>query len=187
MAWGSGGRRFCLWRAWRVARGGYRSGNAVSISGRVILEAIGTARGRGNTAVEEWFEIPTLRAAGVRAAVFCFGVRAGAEGPYSGVLASGFDMAKPATIVALLGGGGRVGSLTGLAATEDRNFRDLSQKIPIFRRHLYEHSEGLFVVVVRAAVRVEEAGIGYEERPGIDDRGLEEITQVCIVVGIGLD
>ena len=50
--------------------------------------------------------------------MFCFRVRAGAEGKYGRVLASGFDMAKPPTIVALLRGRGGVGSFDDIAATE---------------------------------------------------------------------
>ena len=46
---------------------------------------------------------------------------ASTEGAYGGVLAAGFDMAKSPAVITLLGGGGGVGSLDDIIATEDRD------------------------------------------------------------------
>ena len=140
MWWTMGGNRGRLLRFWpvgRVARGGYRSGCTVPISRRVVLGTVGAARGGGNTAVEDWFDVPTPWAGWIGAQVFCFRVRAGAVGRYSRVLVSRFDMATPLTIVALLGGRGGVGSFDDIAATKDQDSGDIGQGLPFFGWHMY--------------------------------------------------
>ena len=61
---------------------------------------------------------------------------AGAEGTNGGILASGFDMTKPPTGIAPLGGGRRVGSLNDKIASEDSNLGEVGQSPPVIGRHL---------------------------------------------------
>ena len=146
MMGGCKGSRLCFWRVGRVARSRYGSGRAVPISCQVVLGAIGAAHVEGNTTVANWFEVPTHRAGQIGALVFCFRLRASAKGTSGRVLALGLNMAKPPTIVALLRGRGRVGSLDNIVAVEDRNFGEVGQEFPFFGRHLYHDREGLLVV-----------------------------------------
>ena len=67
-----------------------------------------------------------------------FGVGAGAEGTDGGVLATGFDMAKPPTIITLLKGGQRIGSLNDEVATKDWNLGEVSQGLPVIGHHLHQ-------------------------------------------------
>ena len=97
----------------------YRAGRAVPVACRVVFEAVGATRGRGKAAVKDWFEISPFGAGWVGAAVLCFSMGASAERAYSGVLAVRFDMAESPAVIALFGGGRRVGSLDNLVATED--------------------------------------------------------------------
>ena len=122
---GSRGRCLCYWRIKEVVRRGHRWGRAVPVSRRVIPGAVGAASRGSNAAVENWFEVPTLTAGWIGASVFCFRVSAGAESTYGRVLASGFDMAKSPTIVALLRRRGGVGTLNEIVATENWNFGDI--------------------------------------------------------------
>ena len=85
----------------------------------MVFGAIGTASGGGDAAVEDWFEISTPRAGWIGAAVLCFGMGASTEGAYGRVLAAGFDMTESPAVIALLGGGRRVGSLDNIVATKD--------------------------------------------------------------------
>ena len=87
----------------------------------MVFGAVGAASGGGDATIEDWFEISTPRAGWVGAAMLCFGVRASAEGAYGGVLAAGFDMTESPAVIALLGGGRRVGSFDNKVATEDRD------------------------------------------------------------------
>ena len=96
----------------RGRRGGrYRAGRAVPVACRVVFKAVGAARGRGNAAVKDWFEVSSFGAGWIGAAVLGFGMGASAEGAYKGVLAARFDMAKSPAVIALFGGGRRIGSL----------------------------------------------------------------------------
>ena len=95
-------------------------------------------------------------------------------------------MAEPPTIVALLGGGRGVSAFNDIIATKDQDLQDIIQKLAIFRQHLYHDREGLLVLEAPASLRVEEAGFGYENRLGVKDRGLEEITEGVMAVGMGL-
>ena len=112
------------WATWgdRGGAGGRtRAGRAVPVACRVVFGAVGATLLRGNTAVKDWFEITPYGAGWVGAAVLGFGMRANAEGAYSGVLAARFDMAESPAVIALLGGGQRVGSLHIRVATKDRD------------------------------------------------------------------
>ena len=105
--------------------GRYRAGHAIPVTRRVVLGAVGATCGGGDTAVKDWLEISTFGAGWVGAAVLCFCVGAGAEGADSGVLAAGFDIDESPAVVALLGGGRRVGSLDSVVATKDRDPREI--------------------------------------------------------------
>ena len=91
----------------------------------MVFGAVGAASGGGDAAVEDWFEISTPRAGWIRAAMLCFGKGASTEGAYGRVLAAEFDMAEPPAVIALLGGGRRVGSLDNIVATEDRHWGEV--------------------------------------------------------------
>ena len=99
----------------------YRAGRAVPVASQVVLGTVGAACGRGNAAVEDWFEVSPSGAGWVGAVVLCFSVRARAEGAYSGVLAAGFEIAKSPAVIKLLAGGRRIGSLDDVVAGKDRN------------------------------------------------------------------
>ena len=71
----------------------------------MILGAVGALGRGGNAAVEDWLEVSTFGTGRLGATVFCLGMGAGAEGIDGGVLAAGFDMTKPPTVIALLRGG----------------------------------------------------------------------------------
>ena len=103
----------------------------------MILGAVGALGRGGNTAVEYWLEVATFGAGQVWATVVCLGVGAGAEGTNGGILATGFDMTKPPIVVALLGGGRRVGSLNAKVATEDWNLGEIGLGLPVVGRDLY--------------------------------------------------
>ena len=108
MRWATGGHRGGSFRFWGVgggAGGRYRAGRAVPVACRVVFGAVGAARGRGNAAVKDWFEVSSFGAGWNGAAVLGFGMGASAEGAYSGVLAARFDMAESPAVIALLGGG----------------------------------------------------------------------------------
>ena len=85
----------------------------------MVFGAVGATCGRGNAPVKDWFEISPFGAGWVGAAVLCFGMGAGAEGAHCGVLAARFDVAESPAVIALLGGGRRVGSLDNIVATKD--------------------------------------------------------------------
>ena len=53
--------------------------------------------------------------------MLCFRMRASTEGASDRVLAARFDMTESQAVIALLGGGRRVGSLDNRVATKDRN------------------------------------------------------------------
>ena len=73
---------------------GYRVSSAVPVTCRVIFGTVRVARRRGNAAIENWFEVSSLGAGRVGAAVLCHRVRAGAEGTYGRIFATRFHMAK---------------------------------------------------------------------------------------------
>ena len=99
--------------------GRYGVGRAVSVACRVVFGTVRASCGRGNTAVEDWFEIAPFGAGWVGAAVLSFSVRARAEGAYSGVSAAGFDMAQSPAVIALFGGGRGIGSFDNVVAAKD--------------------------------------------------------------------
>ena len=99
--------------------GRYRAGSALSVACRVVFGTVRASSRRGNTAIEDWFEISPLGAGWVGAAVLSFSMRARAEGAYSGVLAAGFDMAESLAVIALFGGGRGIGSLDDVVAAKD--------------------------------------------------------------------
>ena len=72
---------------------GYWVGRAVLVACRVVFRRVGAACGRGNAAVEDWFEISSFGAGWVGVAVLSFSMRASAEGVYCRVLAARFDIA----------------------------------------------------------------------------------------------
>ena len=124
LRWTAEGGGCGIIRFWGVGgstRGGYRAGRAVPVACRVVFGAVGAASGGGDAAVEDWFEISTPRAGWIGAAMLSFGMGASTEGAYGGVLAAGFDMAESPAVIALLGGGRRVGSLDNIVAPEDRD------------------------------------------------------------------
>ena len=97
----------------------YRAGCAVPVTCQVVFGTIGAACGRGNAAVEDWFEISSFGAGWVWAAGLSFGRSASVEGAYSRVLVVRFDMAEPSGVLTLLGGGRGVGFFDDIVATED--------------------------------------------------------------------
>ena len=103
----------------------------------MILGAVGASGREGNTAVENWLEVSTFGTGRVRATVICFGMGASAEGADSGILATRFNVTKPPAIIALLGGGRRVGALDDELATEDWNLGEIRQDLPVIGRHLH--------------------------------------------------
>ena len=124
MGWVAGGNRSGNFRFRGVGggKGGrYRAGRAVPVACRVVFGAVGATRGGGNAAVKDWFEVSPFGAGWIGAAVLGFGMGASVEGAYSGVLAARFNMAKSPTVIALFGGGRRVGSLYNIVATKDRD------------------------------------------------------------------
>ena len=119
---GSGWGRCCCFRGvGGIVGRRYGPGCAVPVACRVVFGAVGASCGRGNAAVEDRFEIAFFGAGWVGAAVLCLSVRASAEGAYSRVLATRFDMAKSPAVVALFGGRRGIGSLDDVIATKDRN------------------------------------------------------------------
>ena len=124
MGWATGGDRGGSFR-FRGVGGGtggrYGAGRAVPVACQVVFGAVGATRGRGNAAVKDWFEISPFGAGSIGAAVLGFGMRASAEGAYSGVLAARFDMTESPAVIALFGGGRRIGSLDNIVATKDRD------------------------------------------------------------------
>ena len=87
----------------------------------MVFRAVGASRRRGNAAVEDRFEIASFGAGWIGAAVLCLSVRASAEEAYCRVLALRLDMAKSPAVIALFGGGRRIGSLNDVIATKDGN------------------------------------------------------------------
>ena len=90
----------------------------------------------GNTAVENCLEVSPFETGRVGARVLCLGIGASAEGTDGGVLATGFVMTKPLTIVAVLGGERRVCSLNNKVPTENWNLGEIGQGLPVIGRHL---------------------------------------------------
>ena len=124
MRWATGGGSGDVFhiRGFRSGTGGrYRAGRAIPVTCRVVLGAVGAACGGGDAAVQDRLEVSPFGAGWVGAAVLCFCMGAGAEGTDSRILAAGFDMTKSPAVVALLGGGRRVGSLDSVVATKDRD------------------------------------------------------------------
>ena len=153
----------------------------------MVFGAVGAPSGGGDAAVEDWFEISTPRAGWIGAAMLCFGIGASTEGAYGGVLAAGFDMAKSPAVIALLRGGRRVGSLDNIVATEDRDSGEVGKGFPIFRRDLNHDREGFLIVETGGPIWIEEASFGDEDRLGIKNRGLEEVTQGNVNLRMSLD
>ena len=124
MRWatGGGGGGIIHFRGVRSGAGRwYRAGRTVPVASRVVFGAVGAACGGGDAAVKNWLEVSTFGAGWVGAAVLCFFMGAGAEGADSRVLAARFHMAESPAVIALLGGGRRVGSLDSVVATKDRD------------------------------------------------------------------
>ena len=124
MGWATRGARGGSFRFRGVeglTRGRYKAGRAVLVAYRMVFGAVGATSGRGNAAVKDWFEISPLGAGWIGAAVPCFGMGASAQGVYSGVLAARFDMTESRAVIALFGGGRRIGSLDNIVATKDRD------------------------------------------------------------------
>ena len=122
LRWATGGGRGGIFRFRGVGSGTggrNRACRTVSVACRVVFGTVGAACGGGDAAVKDWLEVSTLGAGWVGAAVLCFRVGTGAEGADSGVLAARFDMAESPAVIALLGGGRRVGSLDSVVATKD--------------------------------------------------------------------
>ena len=119
--WGGRGGSFRFQIVRGSALGSYRAGRAIVVARRVVFGAVGATCGRGNAAVKDWFQISPFWAGWIGAVVFCFSMGASAEGAYSGVLAVRFDIAEPPGVIALFGGGRRVGSLDNIVATKDRD------------------------------------------------------------------
>ena len=71
--------------------------------------------------MENRFEIASSGAGWIGAAVLCLSVRASADGAYCRVLALPFDMAQSPAVIALFGGGRRIGSLDDVIAIMDRD------------------------------------------------------------------
>ena len=141
MGWATGGDRGGSFRFWGVgdgAGGRYGAGRAVPVACRMVFRAVGAARGRGNAAVKDWFEVSSFGAGWIGAAVLGFGMGASAEGANSGVLAARFDMpvAESPAVVALFGGRRRIGSLDNIVATKDRDSGEVGKELPVFRRDL---------------------------------------------------
>ena len=99
----------------------YRAGRAVPVAYRVVFGVVGAMCGRGNAAVKDRFEVSPFGADWIGAAVLCFSLGDSAKGAYSRVLAARFDMAESPAVIALFGGGRRVGSLDNIVATKDRD------------------------------------------------------------------
>ena len=93
---------------------------------RVVFGAVGAICGGGDAAVKDWFEISSPRAGWIGAVMLCFGMGASTEGAYGRVLAARFDMTESRAVIALLGGGRRVGSLNNVVATKDRDSGEVS-------------------------------------------------------------
>ena len=126
-----------LWGVGGNTGGRYRAGRAIPVTCRVVFGAVGAASGGGYAAVENWLEISTFGTGRVGAPVIFFGMGASPEGTDGGVLATGVKVTKPPTIIALLGGGRRIGSLNGEVANKDRNPREVGQDLTLTGRHLH--------------------------------------------------
>ena len=81
-----------------------------------------------------------------------------AERANSGVLAAGFDMTKPPTVITLFQGGSGVGSFDDKVTSKDWDSGDISKALSILSWDLDHHREGFRIVEVGLAVRVEKAG-----------------------------
>ena len=152
----------------------------------MVFGAVGAASGGGEATVEDWFEISTPRAGWIGAAMLCFGMGASTEGTYSGVLAAGFDMGESPAVIALLGGGRRVGSLDNIVATEDRDSGEVGSGFPVYRRDLNHDREGFLIMEMGGPVWIKEAGFGDEDRLRVKNRGLEEVTQGSVSLRMSL-
>ena len=119
--------------------------------------------------------------------MLCFGMGASMEGAYGGVLAVRFAMAESPAVIALLRGGRGVGSLDNIVATEDRDSGEVGKGFPIFRRDLNHDREGFVIMETGGQIWIEEAGFGDEDRLGIKNRGLEEVTQGSVNLKMSLD
>ena len=165
----------------------YRASSAVSVGRRVVFGTVRAAGRRGNAAVENWFEVFSYGTGEVGAAVLRLSVRAGAEGTYGRVLATGFHKAEPPRVITVFGGGRVVGSLDNIVATNDRHSVKVGQGLPVLDRDLYHDRKGFLTLGTGNAVWVEESGLGDEDRLGIENRGLEEGTQSRVDSGLSLD
>ena len=128
MRWATGGCRGGIFRFRDVGGslgGRYRAGRAIPVTCPVVFGAVGATCGGGYAVVKDWFEISTFGVGWIGAAVLCFGMGASEEGAYSGLLAARVDMAESSAVIALLGGGRRVGSLDNILATKDRDSGDV--------------------------------------------------------------
>ena len=153
----------------------------------MIFGAVGAAGGGGDASLEDWFEISTPRAGWIGAAMLCFGMGASTEGAYGGVLAAGFDMAESPAVIALLGGGRRVGSLDNIIATKDRDSGEVGKGCPVFPMDLNYDREGFLIMATGGPVWIEEAGFRDEDRLRVKNRGLEEVTQGSVSLRMSLD
>ena len=103
----------------------------------MVLRAVGASGGGGNTTVQNWLEISIFGTCQIGATVICSGMGAGAERTDSGVLATGFDVTEPPTVIALRRGGRGIGSLDNDVATKDWNLGEVGQGLPIIGQYLH--------------------------------------------------
>ena len=153
----------------------------------MVFGAFGAACGGGDAAVEDWIEISTPGAGWLGAAMLCFGMRAGTEGAYGRVLAARFKVTESPAVVALLGGGRRVGSLYNIVVTKDSDSEEVGLEFAVFHRDLNHDREGFLVVEAGGSSRVEEAGFGDKNRFRVKNGGLKEVTQGGVGLNVSLD
>ena len=153
----------------------------------MVLRAVGVSGRGGNAAVENLLEVSTFGTCRVGATVFCLGMGASAEGTDGGVLAAGFDVAKPLTVITLLRGGRGVGSLNDKVATKNWNLGEIGQGPPLIGRHLHHDGKGFLVAEAGIPLGVEETSFGDKYRLGIKDGRLKKVTQGGIIFVVGLD
>ena len=190
MRWAMGGGRGGIFHFWGVSGstgGRYRAGRAVPITCRVVFGAVGATCGGGDATVKDWFEISTPGAGWIGAAMLCLGMGASTEGAYGRVLAARFDRTESPAVIALLGGGRRVGSLDNIVATKDRDSGEVGLVFPVFCRDLNHDREGFLVVEAGGSIWVEEAGFGDKDRLRVKNGGLKEVTQGSVGLRVSRD
>ena len=99
----------------------------------------------------------------------------------------GLTWRKSPAVVTLFGGGRRVGSLDEVAATKYRDSGEIIEQLPIFSRDLYYDREGFLIVEAGGSIGVEEAAFGNKRGLGVENGGLEEVTQDSIFFGVSFE